>query len=223
MDLIVPDLLADVRQLSVVLPLGGVLAGLVLWLFGWWTHRFWVVLALTVLGGICGLHYAAELHTQPLLAALGVALAAGVLAMTLIRLLAFLAGGAAALVMVNTLALAPDYSFFAFFTGALLGLFLFRFWTMALTSLLGVLLIAYGSLALAANGLAFDVAGWCEAHPRLVDSLLGLMAIGGFVVQLTCDWLYHRQAVPVKPVKKEKSDKKDDKKDKDGGKSAQAA
>jgi len=214
MDLFVPDIFADMRQLSAVLPLGGLLAGLVLWLAGWWTHRFWVVLTLTVLGGVVGLQCAAQLRTQPLLAALGVALVAGILALTLIRLLAFLAGGIAGLLLAILVAPAADQPFFVFLVGGLCGLFLFRFWMMALTSLTGVLLIAYGSLALAVRWMTFDVAGWCEAHGLIVNVLLILAALSGFAVQLGCDWLVHRKPAPVKSApKKDKPEKKDDKKD----------
>jgi hypothetical protein len=224
MDLIAPDILADVRQLSAILPIGGLLAGVVLWLAGWWTHRFWVVLTLTVLGGIVGLQYAAQLRTQPLPAALGVALVAGILGMTLIQLLAFLAGGVAGLLLVNLIAPVADQPFFAFLLGGLAGLLLFRFWMMALTSLTGVLLIAYSGLALAGKWITAGAAGWCEAHGQIVTILLLLAAVGGFVVQLGCDWLVHRKPAPVKSApKKDKVEKKDDKKPKEEGRSSAAA
>jgi MFS family permease len=214
MELIVPDVLGDVQQLSAVLPLTAMLAGLVLWLAGWWTHRFWVVLLLTVAGGIAGLEYAAELHAQPLLAALGVALSAGLLALTLVRLLAFLAGGCAGLALVHTLWPGWDQPLFAFLFGALVGLFLFRFWTMALTSLAGVLLIAYGGLALAGRWTNFDPVAWCEGKQTVVNAALGLAAAGGLLVQLVADWLANRKPAPAKEAgKKDKSEKKEEKKE----------
>jgi hypothetical protein len=214
MELIVPDILQDVMQLSVILPVGGVLAGLILWLVGWRTHRFWVVLSLTVLGGIVGLKHAAELHTQPLLAALGVALLAGILALTLIRLLAFLAGGVAGLLLVNTLSPGWDQPFFAFVLGALAGLFLLRCWMMAMTSLAGVLLIAYGGLALAGQWTTLDAVDLCEAHPQLVNLVAGAAAAVGFVFQLGWDWFINRQPGGGKSAgKKVRTGKKDSKKD----------
>jgi hypothetical protein len=214
MELIDSDILADVRQLSAILPILGVLAGLVLWLAGWWTHRFWVVLGLTVLGGIAGLQHAAELHAQPLLAALGVAIAAGILALTLIRLLAFLAGGFAGLVLVHALSPAWDQPLFAFLFGALLGLFLFRFWMMVLTSATGVLLVAYGALALLANWTTLDAIAWCDGHRLVVHVVLGLVVGGGLLVQLMCDWLSNRKPKVVKDAgKKDKPEKKEEKKE----------
>jgi hypothetical protein len=216
MELIVPDILRDVMQLSVILPVGGVLAGLVLWVVGWWTHRFWVVLSLTVLGGIVGLQHAAELHTQPLLAAVGVALVAGILAMTLVRLLAFLAGGVAGLLLVNTMSPGWDQPFFAFLIGALAGLFLLRCWMMAMTSLAGVLLIAYGGLALAGQWTTLDVVAWCEAHRQLVNLVATAAAMGGFAIQFGWDWLIHRKPGGGKSAgKKSKTGTRDDKKDMD--------
>src|SRR5580765_6925141 len=93
MELIVPDIVADVRELSAILSVMGLAIGVVLWLAGWWSHRFWFVLGFTVLGGIWGLQNAVALKSQPLVAAVGVGLAAGILALTLVRLGAFAAGG----------------------------------------------------------------------------------------------------------------------------------
>jgi hypothetical protein len=216
MNLIAGDILRDVTQLSMVLPIGGLLAGLVLWLAGWWTHRFWVVLSLTVLGGIVGLQHAAELHTQPLLAALGVALAAGILALTLIRLLAFLAGGVAGLLIVNGLLPGWDQPFFVFLLGALAGLLLLRYWMMALTSLTGVLLIAYCGLALVGQWTRFDVVGLCDGNRPMMDIVVGAGVAGGFVLQMGVDWAMNRKPKGSNDAKKAKPAKKDDKKVDDG-------
>jgi hypothetical protein len=214
MELIVPDILTDIRQLSPILPIAGLLAGLVLWLAGWWTHRFWVVLGLTVLGGIVGLQHAAELHAQPLLAAIGVATAAGILALTLVRLLAFAAGGFTGLVLVHTVSPGWDQPLYAFLFGALLGLFLFRFWMMALTSMTGVLLVSYGGLALVARWTTFDAPAWCDGHQLVVNLVLCLAAAGGLVVQLVCNLLTNHKPVPARDAgKKEKSEKKEEKKE----------
>jgi hypothetical protein len=215
MYLIVPDILTDVQQLSAILPIGALLAGLILWLAGWWTHRFWVVLGLTVLGGIIGLQQAALLHTQPLLAAVGVGTAAGILALTLVRLLAFLAGGVAGLLIVNTVTPGWDQSFFAFLFGALAGWFLMRFWMMALSSMTGTLLIGYSGLALAGKWTTLDATAWCEGHRQLANILVVVAALAGFLMQLGCDWWIHRKPAGGKSAgKKAKPEKKDDKKEK---------
>ena len=48
MQMVSPDLIADLCGLSLGLLLAGVVIGFVLWLFGWQSHRFWVVLLTTV-------------------------------------------------------------------------------------------------------------------------------------------------------------------------------
>ncbi len=51
MNLIEPEVLADLSGLSIGLCVVGLLLGLALWLLGWRRHRFWVVLGITFLGG----------------------------------------------------------------------------------------------------------------------------------------------------------------------------
>ena len=138
-----PDIVADVRQLSAILPITGIMIGAVLWLVGWQTHRFWVVLGFTVLGGIWGLQNAAALKSQPLVAAIGIGLAAGILGLTLVRLGAFVAGGYACLLLTHAALPTWDQPLISFLAGGLLGFFLFRYWTMALTSLAGVVVMGH--------------------------------------------------------------------------------
>src|ERR1700731_1635493 len=97
MQLVAPDILADACGLSVGMIIAGIILGLALWLFGWWCHRFWIVLITTVLAGVYGLYDAAVFRAQPLVAAVLLALIGGLLALALVRLLAFLAGGMAGL------------------------------------------------------------------------------------------------------------------------------
>src|SRR5262249_24328115 len=123
MEMVLPDILGDLRQLSAVFSVAGLLIGLVLWLAGGWTHRFWVVLSLTVLGGIWGLNHAADLRAAPLFAAIGVGLATGLLALTVIRLGAFFAGGVAALVLVQAWSPSWDQPLVSFLAGGLAGWF----------------------------------------------------------------------------------------------------
>src|SRR4051794_17622857 len=97
MQLVIPEILADARNLSMGFVIGGLVTGVFLWLFGWWSHRFWVVLTTTVLAGIYGLYEGPAFRAQPIAAALMLSLAAGLLALSLVRVLAFLAGGMAGL------------------------------------------------------------------------------------------------------------------------------
>ena len=91
-----PEILQELCGLSVGLCVTGAAVGLLLWLTGWWLHRFWIVLATTALAGILGLASGSVHGVQPLIAAVLLAIAAGILALALIRLVAFAAGGAAA-------------------------------------------------------------------------------------------------------------------------------
>jgi hypothetical protein len=214
METVAPDIVADVRQLSAIFPVLGLLIGLVLWLAGWWTHRFWVVLGMTVLGGIVGLHQAAVLQTQPLVAALGVGLAAGMLALTLVRIGAFVAGGYAALLLVHAWSPSWDQPFISFLAGGLLGWLLVRYWTMVLTSLTGVLLILYSVLALADKFGKLDAVLWSERNAVTLNAVCAAMTLGGFLVQFVADWLRKRGA---KDDKNNKKDGKDSKKQRSGG------
>lgn len=209
MELVAPDILGDLRQLSAVFSVFGLLVGLVLWLAGWWTHRFWVVLSLTVLGGIWGLNHAAELRAAPLFAAVGVGLATGLLALTAIRLGAFFAGGVAALVLVQAWSPTWEQPLVSFLAGGLVGWFLFRYWTMALTSLVGVLLMVHCSLALIDKIGKLDAVAWSESRATLLNIVCLVLAGGGFTVQGLADWLRKRWAGAGEgEQKKDKKDKK---------------
>src|SRR3954447_15090154 len=68
MQLVTTELLGDLCGLSPgPLAVAG-LVGLTLWLLGWWTHRFWVVLVATVAAGVYGLYEGSALQSQPLVA-----------------------------------------------------------------------------------------------------------------------------------------------------------
>src|SRR4051794_31182340 len=97
MQLFAPDILEAAHGLSLGMSITGLVVGLLLWVTGWWWHRFWIVLGCTVAAGMIGLAYASQLgHVggmKPLLAGLLMAIAAGVLALALVRVIVFAAGG----------------------------------------------------------------------------------------------------------------------------------
>jgi hypothetical protein len=189
MELLIPDILVDARQLSASLSVSAFVIGSVLWLAGWWSHRFWVVLSFTVLGGIWGLQSAETLRTQPLVAAIGIGLAGGILALTLVRLGAFVAGGYAGLVLMKAAFPAVDQPFLSFLGGAFLGFVLFRFWTMALTSLAGVVLMGHAVLALADKLGKLNAVAWSEANANGITATCGVLTAAGFGIQLLVDSL----------------------------------
>src|SRR6476661_7226479 len=98
--------------------------GLVVWLLGGWSHRFWLVLLITLGAGVYGLSIGEAFGVQPLVAGLLLAVAAGTLALSLVRVAAFLAGGVAACVLAEQLMPRWQEPFIFFFVGAFLGLFL---------------------------------------------------------------------------------------------------
>src|SRR5262245_40861992 len=83
MEVVAPDIVAEVNTLSIGLCAAGLVVGLALWLFGWWSHRFWVVLTITLLAGVYGLYEAPTWRVQPLLTAVLLALAAGLVGLAL--------------------------------------------------------------------------------------------------------------------------------------------
>jgi hypothetical protein len=209
MELVVPEILAEVRQLSTVLCGLALVVGVALWVAGWWSHRFWIVLAFTVLGGVWGLQNAEGLYAQPLVAAIGVALGAGILALTLVRLVAFAAGGYTGLLLVHALSPTWDQPLISFLAGGLLGFFLFRYWTMALTSVAGVVLMTYSALALADQYGKIEALPWAAEHTSTLNGVCGLMAVSGFALQLLSGYWWKK-----KGDSGSKNDKKSGKKDK---------
>jgi len=187
MQLIAPDILADMCGMSVGLTVSGLGIGLALWLFGWRTHRFWVVLVTTVLGGLLGLYEAEAFRTEPLVAALLVALTAGMLALALVRLLAFAAAGIAGLVAIQSFFPALDQALIAFLMCGLVGLFLFRLSLMILTSLAGTILIGYCGLCLLNHYGAMEAVAWSEQGSVLMNWIVGLLTLLGTAFQFVLD------------------------------------
>jgi MFS family permease len=187
MQLVVPEILADARGLSMGIVIFGLAAGLFLWLFGWWSHRFWVVLTTTVLAGIYGLYEGTAFQAQPLAAALLLAVAAGVLALSLVRVLAFLAGGMAGLWAIQAAFPSVSQHALCFLAAGLVGLFLFRVWMMALTSLAGCLLAGYCGLTLLDRAGTMDAVEWTSHGAVLLNWLCVFLAVVGVLLQYLLD------------------------------------
>src|SRR5437763_1172395 len=93
--LVTPDILADVVRLSPGTCILGLLIAVTLWITGWWKRAFWIALIVTLGFGLYGLSVARFHGAHPLAAALLLGLAAGLLALELGRLIAFATGGLA--------------------------------------------------------------------------------------------------------------------------------
>jgi hypothetical protein len=183
MQLIAPDILADACGLSVPFLVIAVVAGLVLWLAGWWTHRFWVVLITTVLAGLYGLYEAPAFRTQPLLAGLLLAIAAGLLALALMRLLAFLAGGMTGLLIIQGLAPHWDQPLLCFISSGLVSMFLFRIWVMGITSFSGSILLCHAALLLGNHYGRLNAVAISEERRVMLNWVCGGLALLGLGIQ----------------------------------------
>jgi hypothetical protein len=186
MSLVDPDLLAVARELPWGFPAAGLVLGLLLWFLGGRSHRFWLVLCTTLAGGVLGIRHGADYGLQPLVAGLLLAVALGALALALVRVLLFLAGGAAAawLAHVTAPAWGQPLPVVCFFAGGLSGVLLYRLWVAALASLAGTLLLAYSILCLAGQLFAVDVVDWAGRQGLILTWVCVVVAVLGVMVQL---------------------------------------
>src|SRR5437773_4502182 len=183
MSLFDSEILQELSGLSFGICAGGVAVGLLLWLTGWWLHRFWIVLAATTLAGILGLVTGSSNGMQAVIGAVLLAIAAGVLALALVRLVAFAAGGAAACLVMQKLApSAGAEPMIPFLTGGLLALYLFRLWTMTLASFAGTVVMGYFGMCLANHFGKLEAVVLAREKAEMLNlacavfTLLGLLA-----------------------------------------------
>jgi hypothetical protein len=183
MSIIASDILADLCGLSLGLLIALLPVGLLLWLLGWWSHRFWIVLATTVTAGVIGLLEAGAWKVQPIVIAVLLAIAAGVLALALVRLITFAAAGLSAVYLVHFIFPTLNQQVVCFLVGGLVGLLLFRWFFMAATSFAGSILVAYGALALLHYRELIDAVAWSEENALLLTIACGVATLVGFAFQ----------------------------------------
>jgi hypothetical protein len=183
MQLFAPDILQEARGFSPVISGVAFALGFFLWLLGWRGHRFWIVLATTITAGIWGLYSGPALGTQYLVAGVLLAVAAGFLALALARVVAFAAGGLALWIAVRSFAPSLDAPLVFFLMGGLLGVLLFRLWTMALTSSAGAVLMGYSGLCLASRLGNVDIVALARDHPGMLNAAGGGLALAGLLAQ----------------------------------------
>ncbi len=214
MSVLIPEVLDVGKQLSPGVLITALVVGLLLWLLGGWGHRFWTVLFTTVMAGIAGLVLGPQVGLQPLVGGLLVAVAAGALALSLVRLLMFLTVGLLAGVVMRRVAPAWDEPLVTFLVGGLVGVMLDRFWVTVFTSAVGTLVMAHAGLCLLACIPRLDVVGWCERHGPVVNWAAGAFAVLGILLQ----YLVQRRLTAKPKVAKEEDEEEEDKKDKKGKK-----
>jgi hypothetical protein len=183
MQLIAPDLFAEVSRLSWGACAIGLALGLAVWLTGWWQHRFWIVASLTAAAGIAGLQSGRSANVQPLVAGLLAALAAGYMAMELGRLLAFAGGGVACSLLVRSFVPTLHEPLLAFLAGGMLGVLLFRLWLIVLTSLTGMLVMVYAGLGLANQWFKINAADLVVTKVGVLNAAVGAGTLAGVLAQ----------------------------------------
>ena len=205
MQLIQPEILFEGRGLTGAMAGTILVLGLALWLFGWRWHRFWVVSGITLAAGIIGLNAGSAAGGQVLAVGLLLAVAAGMMALELARVLAFLAGGVGAWFAAQWVLPQAQELWAVFLSGGLFGLLLYRVWTMLLTSLAGTLLASHAGLILLEPTFKTNMAEWATRNVIALNGAVVAFAVLGLLLQVA--------ASPEPEVKEEK--KKPKKKDKD--------
>src|SRR5262252_464151 len=76
-----------------------------------------------------------------------------------------------------------DQPLLCFLVGGLFALLLFRFWTMALTSFVGTILLLYSGLALGDKLDQLDSVGWAQNQGITLNWTCAVVTLTGFVVQ----------------------------------------
>jgi hypothetical protein len=180
MQLIAPDILAEARGLTGAMAGTVAVLGFALWLFGWRWHRFWIVAGITLAAGLIGLNAGRTTGgTQVMAIGILLAVAAGLLALELAKVLAFVAGGCGAWLAVQWVLPQAQELWAVFLCGGLFGLLLYRLWTMLLTSLIGTLLAAHAGLLLLEQLFQFESVAWTSRNvPALNGVGVGVVVLG---------------------------------------------
>jgi hypothetical protein len=183
MQLIAPDVLAEARGLTAAMSGTICVLGFALWLFGWRWHRFWIVAGITLAAGLIGLNAGRSGGTQVMAVGILVAVAAGLMALELAKVLAFVAGGCGAWLAVQWVLPQAQELWAVFLCGGLFGLLLYRLWTMLLTSLIGALFAVHAGLLLLEPVFHFDPVAWATGHVAALNGVIAGMVVLGILVQ----------------------------------------
>jgi hypothetical protein len=199
MQFLAPDILEEARTLSPFLSGAGLAIGVLLWLLGGRTHRFWLAMSVTLAAGLFGLAHGRQYGMQPLVAGLLLAVSAGALALSLVRLLLFAAGGLAALALMQAVAQGWDEPIAIFLVGGLVGVLLYRFWIIIISSSVGALLMAYSTLALLDRLRVMDSVSWTSKNGPLLNWGCASLIVLGVLVQFLLDRLRQSGSVASEP------------------------
>jgi hypothetical protein len=210
MQLVHPDILAEARGLSIGASGFALLVGALLWGLGWRWHRFWIVFGITLTAGLIGLQAGQATGGQVLAVGILLALTAGMMALELARVLAFVTGGIAAWIAIQAILPAAREMWAVFLCGGLLGLLLYRLWAMLLTSFIGAMLGTYGLIMLCQAIFKSDVVVYATNNgPGLNITVLVLTLLGIFL-QHQIAKADHAAAIAAAPKSAESSRKSDE-------------
>jgi hypothetical protein len=184
MKILAPDILELTRTLSPVTVGVAFAVGLLLWLYGAASHRFWLAAGLTLVAGLLGLVYSKDYDVaSPLVAGLLMALAAGTLALSLVRLLLFLAGGLAGLAVAQAAQMGWN-EVVCFLCGGLAGVVLSRVWIMGLSSFAGGAVMIYAALSLLDRLGKVQSVALAERNGPLLNWAVAGLTLTGVLIQV---------------------------------------
>jgi hypothetical protein len=183
MQIISGEMLTDMRELPLLASAVLTIIGLCLYLAGWMTYRFWVVLATTFGAGLFGLRMGPEYGLQPIVAGLMLAVAAGCLALALARVAIFGWYGLVCWYLVQWLA--PQFAIpvVCIVAGGLFTVLFYRLCVMMLTSAAGMICLAYGGLDLAERVAGLSTIHWIADNAMAVQIGYFASILVGVVLQ----------------------------------------
>ncbi len=194
MQLIAPDVLAEARELSWVITATGLVLGDLLWLYGRRWHRFWIVVSITLAGGLFGLHSGRASGGHILATGILLAVSAGLMALELARLLAFLAAGLSVWLATSLVFPTGQELWIAFLIGGLVGVLLYQLWTMLITSFVGTLIASHALLSLLDRFAKIDSVRWATANQTILNGAVIALTILGLLAQSWLERWYRRRA-----------------------------
>ncbi len=191
MQVLTPDVFADVLELPAAALLIMVALGVLLSLTGWLWHRFWLTICVSLIAGLIGIRQAPAWGiAQPIVAGILMAAAAGCLALSLARVGLFLAYGLGAWYAMKRLSPELAIPAVCICIGGLFSVLFYRFCVVLLTTILGSLLLGFGGLALAQQNQWFPVKTWLLEQSLLVHAIWG----GGVLLTLMLQLYFWRAA-----------------------------
>lgn len=183
MHLISPDVLTDAKGLSVGATGFFLFVGFLIWAFGWRWHKFWVVFGITVAAGLLGLGAGKASGTQVLAVGVLVAVAAGVMALEIAKMVAFVTGGTAAWLATQAVVPEAHELWAAFLSGGLLGVVLYRLWSMLATALVGAVVFGHALFLMLDTLGAVNAVELVTAQKAALNSAVLVGTVLGAVVQ----------------------------------------